>query len=443
MAHGKVKDTAKSNSNNARKEKATTTATAQRQQIDAAPPSLAPSHSAPTRYIGIDTHKAYLLAYGIDPEQTIVYGPRKVPLEQLSDWIASDLTAGDAVVVEMTLNTWTLHDALLPNVHSVTVVHPPHVKLITRASVKTDKRAALALAQLHCAGLLPSVWVPPAEVRDLRALVAQRSKMKRLASQSMCRLHAVLHRLAIPAPEGIDLFRKESRSWWESLPVSSVERFRLCSDLDTLAFAKEQVLHLERALGALAAQDERTPLLAQVPGVGALSAIQILATIGDIGRFPSARQLVGYAGLGTRVHESGQLHWSGRISKQGRKDLRWILVQCAHSAIGHHPYWKAEHARHAKRIGSQKATVAVARRLLVTIWHVLTKGVADTHADTIDVARSLFRLVYRMGVRNPPKGTTALTFTRDNLDRLGIGANLTYIPSGNGKPQLPPLELRG
>jgi transposase len=429
---------AKSNSNHARKEKATTTAPT---TATVSAPLSPPAQPAPTRYIGIDTHKAYLLAYGIDPPQKIVYGPRKVPIEDLASWIASDLTPGDAVVVEMTLNTWTLHDAMLPHVHSVTVVHPPHVKLITRAQVKTDKRAALALAQLHCAGLLPSVWVPPVAVRDLRALVAQRSKMKRLSSQAMCRLHAVLHRLAISAPEGLDLFRKENRGWWEALPVSTVERFRLCSDLDTLAFAKEQVLHLERALGALAAQDERTPLLAQVPGVGVLSAVQILACIGDIARFPTARQLVGYAGLGTKVHESGQLHWSGRISKAGRKDLRWILVQCAHSATTNHPYWKAEHARLAKRIGTQKATVAVARRLLVTVWHVLSKGVADTHADTVDVARSLFRLVYRMGVRNLPKGTTALSFTREQLDRLGIGANLTHLPWGNRTFQLPPSNL--
>lgn len=152
---------------------------------------------------------------------------------------------------------------------------------------------------------------------------------------------------------------------------------------------------------------------------------------------------MGYAGLGTRVHESGQLHWSGRISKQGRKDLRWILVQCAHSATNSHPYWKAEHARLAKRIGTQKAKVAVARRLCVTIWHVLTKGVADTHADTNDVARSLFRLVYRMGVRNLPKGTTALSFTRDNLDRIGIGANLTHLPWGSRTFTLPPSRSRG
>jgi len=109
---------------------------------------------SPTRYIGLDIHKEYFVAIGVNEQREIVFGPRRVSVYQLEDWILRHLTGEDAVVLEMTTNTYFFYDALLPHVHSVLVVHPPHVALVTKVSVKTDKKAALALAQLHAAGLL-------------------------------------------------------------------------------------------------------------------------------------------------------------------------------------------------------------------------------------------------------------------------------------------------
>jgi transposase len=177
----------------------------------------------PVRFVGLDVHKHYLVATAVDADKNEVMPLRRVPLVQLDDWVRKNLTPQDAVVLEMTTNTWQLYDDLAPHVHSVTVVHPPHVALITRAHVMTDKIAARTLARLHAAGLLPSVWVPPADVRDHRALVAQRSKMIRLATQARNRLHAVLHRHHILPPEG-NLFAPDNQAWWLSLDISVLER---------------------------------------------------------------------------------------------------------------------------------------------------------------------------------------------------------------------------
>jgi hypothetical protein len=149
---------------------------------------------------------------------------------------------------------------------------------------------------------------------------------------------------------------------------------------------------------------------------------------------------VGYAGLGARVHDSGQQHWSGRITKQGRRDLRHAMVQAAHNATQHHPKWRKELARLEPRLGRNKALVAIGRRLLVAVWHILTKEVADRHAVALDVARSFFRLAYRMGVRHL-KGESALVFTRRQLDRLGLGRELTHLPWGSKTFKLPPSSL--
>lgn len=154
-----------------------------------------PEKEMPVRFVGLDVHKHYLVAVAVDPDKNEVMPPRRVQLSNLDDWVRKNLTRQDAVVLEMTTNTFQLYDELLPHVHSVTVVHPPHVALITRAQVMTDKIAARTLARLHAARLLPEVWVPPDEVRDHRVLVAQRAKMMRLATQARNRLHAVLHRI--------------------------------------------------------------------------------------------------------------------------------------------------------------------------------------------------------------------------------------------------------
>lgn len=393
------------------------------------------------RFIGLDIHKAYFVAVGVNRAQQVVFGPQRIANSQLEQWIIKELKPTDAVVLEMTTNTWTMVDALQPQVQSVTVVHPPHVALITQAQVMNDKKASLILAKLHAAGLLPAVWVPPHAVRDLRALVAQRQKMSRLAAQAKCRLQAVLHRLHRVPPDGLDLYSAAAQAWWQALPVSPSERFRLGSDLDTLQFANGQLKSLEQYLGALAVDEPRVPLLAQLPGFGLTTALQVLAAVGDIQRFPNAQHLVGYAGLGARVHDSGQSQWRGRITKAGRRDLRWTMVQVAHNAVRHHPHWKKVYQALEQRLGWPKAIVAVARKLLVAVWHILTHEAADRFADPSNVARSLFGLAYDMGVRNLPAGQTALGFTRQQLDRLGLGQSLTQLQWGNKTFKLPPSTL--
>jgi transposase len=393
----------------------------------------------PTRFFGLDIHKEYFVAVGVNPQREVVFGPQRVSNYQLDEWVARVLTTQDAVALEMTTNTYLFYDTLLPQVHSVIAVHPPNVLLVTGVKVQTDKKAALALAQLHAAGMLEGVWIPPQEVRDLRALIARREKMVCLSTMAKNRLHAVLHRNHLVLPE--KPFAPEQRTWWESLSLSTTEQFLVRSDLDMLAFAQKQVEQAEECLKKASAQDERIPLLVQLPGVAMLTAITILAAIGDITRFPNAKKLVGYAGLGTRVHDSGKTHNSGRITKTGRRDLRRSMVNAANHAIEHHPHWKKEFERLEPHLGRSKAVVAIARKLLVAVWHVLSEQVVDRFADPTNVACSLFAHAYQVGVRNLPERQSALAFTREQLDRLGIGQDLKEIRWGSTRRKLPPSKL--
>jgi transposase len=390
------------------------------------------------RYIGLDIHKHYLVAIGVDADKNQVYGPKRVPTTQVNRWIVKELGPEDAVVLEMTTNTWVMVDLLEPHVSSVTVVHPPYVHLITRAQVMTDRKAALVLAQLHAAGLLPAVWVPPKEVRDLRAIIAQRRKMVTLTTQAKNRLQSLLHRANIVPVSKKELYRPDNREWWESLKLSALEHFRVQSDLDTLAFAENQVERLNACLGYQAANDERMPLLHQLPGIGLINGMTILAAVGDIQRFETAKQLVGYAGLGARVHDSGESRRTGRITKRGRKDLRHAMVEAAHIAARTHPHWHAEYLKMVKRMSTQKAKVAIARKLLVAVWHVLNGEEADRFGSEQQLASSFFALAYKVGVRNLPEGVSARQFTRDQLDRLGAGEEMTHFYHGKKRYTLPP-----
>src|SRR5512133_2539012 len=282
----------------------------------ALPPPAHTPHK-PSRFIGLDIHKHYLVAIGVDKEQTQIYGPRTVTWAEFEGWIARELGKGDSIAVEMTTNTWLVYDTLIPHVYNVTVVHPPEVKAITKARVMNDKRAALILAQLLAANLLPGIWIPDEPTRQLRALIAQRNKMSRLGVIAKNRLHALIHRKHLQPPEGMELFHPNMRAWWEGLKLSPIEKGNVLCDLETLAFAQQQKANLEAVMGQEAAKDERIPLLVQIPSVGLLNALAILSAIGTIMRFPTPKKLVGYAGLGASVHDSGESHSTGRITKAG------------------------------------------------------------------------------------------------------------------------------
>jgi transposase len=393
--------------------------------------------ASPTRFIGLDIHKHYAVAVGVDPGGEKVLGPQRVRMSDLEAWILRTLSAQDAVVIEMTTNTWRVYDDLAPHVHSVTVVHPPHVKAITTPKVMTDRIAASRLAKLLAKGLLVSIWVPGQEVRDLRALIARRAKMASLSTQAKNRLHAVLHRHHLSLPKQGNPFAPEQRVWWIGLPISSAEKVCLLVDFETLSFAQSQMRLIEASLKELAAQDERVPWLLQVPGISLIVSMTLLAAIDDIRRFPCAKKLVGYAGLGAGVHDSGQKKRSGKITKTGRRDLRTAMVEAAQTAVNHDRHWKAELARLEPRLGRNKAIVAIARKMLVAVWHILSKEEVYRYAETERTARKLMQHAYRLGKANRPKGESPGAFTRRQLDRLGIAQELTEISWGTVKKPIP------
>src|SRR5713226_2637518 len=186
----------------------------------------------------------------------------------------------------MTTNTWATHDALIQHCHSVTVVHPQHLKVITSVPVMTDRRACEALASFLAAGLLRGVWVPEHKYREWRRLVAQREDCVVRMAIAKNRLQSLLFSKQIEKPKAADPFRQSLRDWWLSLPGTPVEKLTVELLLSQIDHDKLQIGRLDLIIAQELMTDGRAPFLLQISGVGVLGAMKILAAIGTIERFP-------------------------------------------------------------------------------------------------------------------------------------------------------------
>jgi len=187
----------------------------------------------------------------------------------------------------------------------------------------------------------------------------------------------VLQRNLIERPPMSDLFGVKGRVWLGEragqLPLD--ERLTVQACLRQIDFVDDELKRLNKILAADALSDDDAVRLMTLPGVSAVTAVALLGAIGDISRFPTPRHLVGYLGLDPRVRQSGsEPAKHGKISKQGPGEVRGLLVEAAWHAARTTGPLRAFHQRLAARRGANIATVAVARKLVIIAWHLLSRS---------------------------------------------------------------------
>jgi transposase len=339
------------------------------------------------RYVALDVHRDFCEVAIAEDGGTRSAGrveSRPAAITALGHSLAAD----DEVVMEATSNAFPIAALLRPHVARVVLANPKTVRGVIGDGAKTDRIDALAVDEA---------------TRVLRRRVARRAQLVRQRTREKNQVHAVLLRNLKAYAQSRDLFGAAGRRWLceQDLPQDEREMVEGC--LRQIDFLNEELALLDRALARLALASAEIRRLMTLPGVSFVTAAALLSAIGDVSRFPSAAQLVGYLGFDPRVRQSGlQAARHGRISKQGPGEVRHLLVEAAWHAARTTGPLRCFYERIAARRGSTVAVVAVARKLAVIAWHMLSREEDYAFARPSQTREKLRRLELLVGAERHP-----------------------------------------
>jgi transposase len=284
---------------------------------------------------------------------------------------------GDAdvlAVIESMSGARFVHDRLELAGWDVRIADAAKARGIAPLACKTDTIDTWVLAELARLELVPEIWLPDPEVRAERERARFRLHLVKHRSALKNRVHSILFQHGIPNPSS-DLFGAGGRRLLERLRLPEPWSSTLAASLRLIDELEREIDACERELRALGADHRYIPLLRTCPGIDWVLAFTIASEIGDIGRFPSPRKLVGFTGLCPRVDQSGERDRRGPLRKNGPNYLRWALVEAAHTAY-RHPHYRAilerKRAQLGRKRGSKIAAIDVGRKLAEAIWQMLT-----------------------------------------------------------------------
>lgn len=325
------------------------------------------------RVIGIDIHRTFG-EVAIWENGAVRHGGRVDMTRTALEGFGKSLLATDEAVIEATGNCMAVSRVLSPFVKRVIIANPLQVKAIAHAHVKTDKIDAGTLASMYAAGYLPEIWTPDAATERKRRLTARRYQIVRHRTGIKNEVHAILHAHLIPKCPHADLFNGRGRAWLTRQALPDDERDAIDRHIRELDRLGEDLAVLDREIAQGAIDDPEIRRLMTITGVNLTVAAGLMAAIGEIGRFKSPGRLASYFGLNPRVRQSGlgAAH-HGRISKAGRSHARAMLVEAAWAAAKAPGPLHAFFVRIRARRGHQVAAVALARKLTVLCWRLLTK----------------------------------------------------------------------
>ena len=238
---------------------------------------------------------------------------------------------------------------------------------------KTDKRDASHILKLLLEGRFPRLWTPSAEQRDLRQLPIHRHKLVEIRSRVKNGLqHLALNR---GLQKQRSLWSVRGRACLQELPLTGWSARRRADLLVLLSSLDSQVAELDVAVEQAAAEHEQARLLMTQPGVGPITALAFVLTLGEVSRFASSGQVASYVGLIPREHSSGGKQRLGAISKQGNRFLRQLLVEAAQTTCRLDEGFRKQYAARCHHKPKGVAKVAAARKLTVRLYWMLKQNV--------------------------------------------------------------------
>jgi transposase len=331
-------------------------------------------------FIALDAHKRYSW---MEREEVKSRKIRHARIEHAPGAIRESLEGrekGTPVAVEATGNWYWIVDEIEQAGLEPKLVHPRKAKLMMGLINKTDKLDAHGMNQLQRNGTLPTVWIAPQELRDLREITRGRMVLTRHRSRLKNRIQATLSKYGWTGGEASDPFGKKARGELIKaigrLPSQTAQITQML--LEQLDFVEGQIQVMEQKIRELVKETVEMNRMRSQPAVGWILSAVIALEVGQMSRFASAERYASYAGTTPRVHASGDKVRYGRLRPDVNRYLRWAYIEAAHSVCLHRQSYPERHVsqlyeRIRARKGHSKAIGAVARHLAEATYYVWTR----------------------------------------------------------------------
>ena len=319
--------------------------------------------------IGCDFHPSWQQIAWLDTETGETGEQRLVHAGGDAERFYRQLAAPALIGMEATGNSHWLVDLLSELGHEVWVGDAGQIRASYVRQQKTDKRDAAHILKLLAEGRFPRIWMPSSEVRDLRQLLLHRHKLVVIRARVKNELQHLCLNKGVQRKH--KLWTKAGQQMLRELPLKRWAGRRRDDLLGLMAMLDRQIEPLDEAVKAEAQRDKMALLLQTQPGVGPITALAYVLTMGDITRFPRGKQVASYLGLIPREHSSGGRQHLGAISKQGNRMLRMLLVEAAQTAVRLDPEFRKEYQHRCHQKPKAVAKVAAARKLAVRLYWML------------------------------------------------------------------------
>jgi len=344
--------------------------------------------------IAFDSHKHYTWALVQNEKGKVLREERINHTRGALQGFLEEFDPGSPVAVETIGNWYWITDEIEAAGMVPQLVNARRAKLMSGSINKTDKLDARGINRLQRSGTLPTVWIPPRDLRDARELPRTRMVLVRQRTKLKNRIHANLAKYGLKTDGATDLFGVRGRRILDQrlgeLPLQT--RYATQSLLDELDHLQAGIEEFEARMADVFGEITALGIIKTLPGVALILGVVILTEVGDVERFPSSSHLASYAGMTPRVHSSGGHTRHGRTRPDVNHYLKWAYAEAANVAMMHRRRHPQRHVsrlyeRVSRRRGHPKAIGAVGRHLAEATYWMLTKQepYRDPATDRVEV----------------------------------------------------------
>ena len=297
------------------------------------------------QYIALDSHKSYTLASVERSAGGVVQEARVAHIRGAIQQFSAQCEPGSSVAVETVGNWYWIVDEIEAAGMVPRLVHPRKAKLMMGMINKTDRLDVRGLNRLQRTGTLPTVWIPPAALRDKRDLPRTRMVFAQQRVRLKNRIHATLAKYALTVPDVADLFGCAGREAFAQILTKLPPHTRFATEalLEQLELVEEQIFQFETHMQHVFEESPGLIHLMTLSGVGFVLGLVILLEIGDVARFPHSMHLAAYAGLTPRVDASGGKIRFGRLRPDVNRYLKWAFGEAANVICLDRRHWPGRH----------------------------------------------------------------------------------------------------